>query len=259
MPGDGVIFFNVRPDRVRQLTQSLLDPHFTEFTTTPCHVSCFVTPVNYGLSTPTQVMFAEQPILATLKDLLAEAHKRIFVIAETEKYAHVTYFFTGMREQPVVGETRMLIPSGSNRTYAQKPEMAAPEITLAVLNTCTNPYDFYLINYANADMVGHSGNLSATIKAVECLDTQLGLLYDTFVTRLDGTMYVTADHGKAEEMFDVTTQQPKTAHTNNQVPFLMLTRTTSGHAHTLPLSELADIAPFILKNMGLTVPKDMKK
>lgn len=260
LPGDGVLFFNVRPDRARQLTRSLIDPSFTDFVTQPLSLSCFVTPVDYGLSVATQVLFRGNPVLNTLKDVLCVAHKSMFVIAETEKYAHVTYFFNGMREQSVVGETRVLIPSLKLKTYAEQPCMSAPDITQAVIATLQKPYDFYLINYANADMVGHSGDLIATIKAIECLDVLLGLLYDALVTQHNGTLYITADHGKAEEMFDAEAQQPKTSHTINPVPFLVVTKdpVPDGCDKQLPLHQLADIAPYILKCMGLPVPIEMQ-
>lgn len=249
-PGDGVICFNARPDRVRQLTQQLLDAHA---------LSSFVTPVAYGGSLTTDVLFPDEYVMQTLKDVLAAAGKRMFVIAETEKYAHVTYFFNGMREQPVDGEMRMLIPSLKVTTYAEQPAMSAPAITQAVLNSLADPYDFYLINYANADMVGHSGNCAATIQAIECLDAQLGLLYDAFITQRNGTLYITADHGNAEDMFDESTQQPRTAHTTNLVPFLLITQRASSPVQPLPLRELADIAPYILQRMGLPVPIEMQR
>jgi len=122
-----------------------------------------------------------------------------------------------------------------------------------------NPCDFYLINYANADMVGHSGDFDATIKAVECLDRQLGVLYDEIVEKMNGILYITADHGNAEDMFDEATGQPRTAHTSNPVPFIMITKNFEGNGATLPLTELSDIAPFILRNMGLEVPGEMVK
>lgn len=255
--GDGVIFFNTRPDRIRQLAESLFNPSFVTFSTKQLDLSCCVTLVEYGLSIPTQVIFVQQPITDTLKDVLARAHARIFVIAETEKYAHVTYFFTGMREKAVAGETRMLIPSLKVKTYAEHPEMSAAAITKAVLATKGNPYDFYLINYANADMVGHTGDFQATCKAIACLDQQLQQLYDFFIPQLQGTLYITADHGKAEQLFDSITQQPKTAHTTNPVPFFVLSSSVT--TTLLPLQELSDIAPYILSQMGLRPPEEMKK
>ena len=138
--------------------------------------------------------------------------------------------------------------------------MSAPEITQAVLTSLKqNPCDFYLINYANADMVGHSGNFGATIKAIECLDEQLQQLYEQVISVMDGTMYIAADHGNAELMYDEKTQQPHTAHTINPVPFIMIRQDIKKSREQLPLKQLADIAPFILKNMGLVVPKEMKQ
>ncbi|MBS1986725.1 2,3-bisphosphoglycerate-independent phosphoglycerate mutase [Candidatus Dependentiae bacterium] len=258
-PGDGVISFNIRPERIEQLTRSLIDPACAGFGTKPLSLSCFVTPVSYGQALATDILFPSSPLEHTFKDTLAAAHKTIFVIAETEKYAHVTYFFNGMREQAVLGETRVLIPSLKVATYADSPAMSAPAITQAVLATLKQPYDFYLINYANADMVGHSGDFAATVRAIECLDAQLGLLYDAFVVQQNGMLYITADHGNAEDMFDEATQQPRTAHTTNPVPFLVVTKNGCSAAASLPLHELADIAPYILHDMGLPVPIEMRK
>lgn len=258
-PGDGVICFNIRPERIEQLTGSLIDSACAGFATKPLSLSCFVTPVSYGQTLATDILFPEVTIKHTLKDVFAAAGKTMFVIAETEKYAHVTYFFNGMREQAVSGERRVLVPSLKVATYADSPAMSAPAITQAVLATLEQPYDFYLINYANADMVGHSGNFAATVRAIECLDAQLGLLYDAFVTQQNGVLYITADHGNAEDMFDEVTQQPRTAHTANPVPFLVVTKSGCSTAASLPLHELADIAPYILDDMGLPVPIEMRR
>lgn len=253
--GDGIIFFNIRPDRIRQLAASLLDQHFSAFPTKQYAFSCCLSLVDYGLQLPLETLLPVSKTYDTLKDVLAQHGKRIFTIAETEKYAHVTYFFNGMREEPVAGETRVLIPSLPVRTYENDPAMSAPAITEAVVATLSSPYDFYLINYANADMVGHSGNMAATIKAIECLDTQLGILYDAFVAQRNGTLFVTADHGNAEEMLDAQ-GQPKTSHTTNDVPFFIITK-DSPVVSKLPLTTLADIAPYILHMMGLPIPSTM--
>lgn len=256
--GDGVIFFNVRPDRARQLTAAFIDPTFNHFPTKKIALSFFITPIQYAPDLPSQVMFPSQPILHTLKDEVAAAKKTIFSIAETEKYAHVTYFFNGRREESVEGETRMLIPSIKSKDYVHNPEMSARAITDAVLKSVhDDPKDFYLINYANADMVGHSGNLPATIKALEYLDGELKRLYDIVIQKMDGTIYITSDHGKAEEMYDVKLKQPKTAHTTNPVPFIMIKRGIDKNLQ-LPMHGLSDCAPFILKNMGISVPQEMK-
>ena len=157
-------------------------------------------------------------------------------------------------------KSRVLIQSIRAKNYVEHPEMSAQEITDAVLESLkTNPADFYLINYANADMVGHSGDFQATIKAIECLDKQIKQLFDAIVTKMDGTLYITADHGNAEEKWDYQANQARTAHTANMVPFVMA-KVGFEHIHVqLPLHTLADIAPFILSNMGLQIPHEMQR
>lgn len=262
--GDGILFCNVRPDRARELTRCFIqsDPLsvFIPFVLKPLSLTFFITPVVYDIHLPTTVLFAREPIHNTLKDVLAAHHKTIFSIAETEKYAHVTYFFRGENEDRVPGETRTMIHSIVADNYKDNPHMSAEEITNAVILSLRNePSDFYLINYANADMVGHSGDLDATVKAVECLDLQLKLLYDVIVEKMDGTLYITADHGKAEQMSDESTGQPRTAHTSNCVPFIMIKKESVNIPLELPLTQLADVAPFILQNMDLPVPDEMVK
>jgi 2,3-bisphosphoglycerate-independent phosphoglycerate mutase len=183
----------------------------------------------------------------------------MFSIAETEKYAHVTYFFSGGNEKIAHHEMRILIPSIKAITYAKLPAMSAPLITQAVIKSLRKfPRDFYLINYANADMVGHSGNLNATIKAIEVLDIELKKLYDIIVEHMGGIIYITADHGKAEQMIDSKTGQPRTAHTTNPVPFIMIKKDLKDSDKKLSLKGLSDIAPFILENMGIKVPDEMR-
>ncbi len=260
-PGDALVFFNFRADRARQLTRSLVEKNFPHFTTHPLHLSWLLTFTRYHSDFPADVLLQKTIVTHTLFDMLEAAQKHIFTIAETEKYAHVTYFFNGGREIIHQNETRILIPSKRHyATYALIPEMSAPEITNAVLHSLKeNHHDFYLINYANADMVGHSGDFLATCKAVKCLDTQLEKLYERVVTQLNGTLYITADHGKAEEMYDTQYNQPRTAHTANKVPFLYINRKESGNLGSLNLEELSDIAPFILTRLGLPIPEQMKK
>lgn len=254
--GDGIIFTNVREDRARQLTACFVDPHFNHFKIKKIALSCFITPVLYAPYLKTAVLFKQEPILNTLKDVLSAHHKTIFSIAETEKYAHISYFFTGKREEPVPGETRVLIPSLSVKNYAHNPCMSAPEITAAVCSSLkNNPHDFYLINYANADMVGHSGDFAATVKAIECLDTQLKHLYEIIVEQMGGTLYITADHGKAEQMYDAASHQEKTAHTHNPVLFIAINKKKEDRSGHLTLTELAHIAPFILHNMDIPIPE----
>jgi 2,3-bisphosphoglycerate-independent phosphoglycerate mutase len=263
---DGVIFFNFRADRARQLTRCFVQPRLVPFKPQPPQLTFFLTMTDYDntlepdRSYLVDNIIKKEPVIHTLKEMLAAAHKTIFSIAETEKYAHVTYFFGGSREQEFPGEQWVLIPSLKVHNYITYPQMSAHAITKAVLNSLAHsPKDFYLINYPNADMVGHSGNFEATKKAITVLDHELGLLYQKIVHTMKGTLYITADHGNAEQMFDEHTQQPKTSHTTNPVPFLMLRDDLAGKAIKLPLHELADIAPFILKEMGLTVPAEMQR
>jgi 2,3-bisphosphoglycerate-independent phosphoglycerate mutase len=257
--GDGILFCNVRPDRARQLTMAFGQKDFDVFARKPLNLTFFMTPVAYGVNLPTMVLFPREPEHNTLKDILAQHNKTIFSIAETEKYAHVTYFFRGENEKPVATETREIVPSIVAKNYIEHPEMSCELITNAVINSIHEDVkDFYLINYANADMVGHSGGFDATVKAIECLDKQLQMLYEVVVQKMGGTLYITADHGKAEQMWDEALQQPCTAHTSNPVPFLMINNDVN-NSEQLPLSELSDIAPFILQNMGLPVPQEMVK
>lgn len=260
--GDGIIFCNVRPDRARELTRCFVQSrdavNFDHFILKPLILTFFITPTEYDVLLPTAVLFPRQAIQNTLKDVLAAQNKTIFTIAETEKYAHVTYFLRGENEAIVATETRVMIPSARMHDYREYPEMSAPAITATILQSLrTNPFDFYVINYANADMVGHSGDFDATVKAVECLDLQLYELYKEIVQKMDGTLYITADHGKAEKMYDEILNQPFTGHTNNRVPFIMLKKDVEQVQLQLPLDQLADIALFILRNMGLVAPRAM--
>jgi len=262
--GDGVLFCNTRPDRARELTSAFIqsmacqpDNLCVPFITKPLNLTFFITPVIYDDHLATTILFPRARIKNTLKDILAAHHKTIFSIAETEKYAHVTYFFRGENEELVATEKRVLIPSLMAKNYIDHPCMSANNITQEVITSLEKkPADFYLINYANADMVGHSGNFDATVKAVECLDMQLKMLYNVVVEKMNGTLYITADHGKAEDMYDEKTGQARTAHTSNKVPFLMINNRMKNGA--LPLTQLSDIAPFILQNMKLPVPDEMQ-
>jgi 2,3-bisphosphoglycerate-independent phosphoglycerate mutase len=256
--GDGIVFTNYRPDRARELTACFTNRQMVPFTTQDLHLSCFITPVSYGKEYPTQILFERPTIKNTLKEVLADAGKTMVSIAETEKYAHVTYFFNGEKEEPVAHEAQILIPSIKTKQYVEYPCMSAPAITRAALNSLRdNAADFYLINYANADMVGHSGNMQATIKALECLDHELGILYQQAVIERGGTLIITADHGKAEQMFDQKTGQPHTGHTHNPVPFLVISSQMKLEGVKLP-TQLCEIAPFILDYMGIKVPDEMK-
>lgn len=253
-PKDGIIFFNFRPDRARQLTQMLLHWHNAP------SFSFFLTPYSYDPKLKTTVLYNKIKTKNTFTDILHAHNKTVFSIAETEKYAHITYFFNAGREKPFHNETWIFIPSLKPQSFAKSPNMSATKITSTALKSLhTNPQDVYLINYANADMVGHSGNLQATIKAIECLDTQLGRLYNTVVKKMNGTLIITADHGNAEEKTDPYTGAPKTAHTANRVPFLLINKDLFRKKTPLPLNDLAGIAPFLLNFMGLAIPNEMKK
>lgn len=256
--GDGIIFCNFRPDRARQLAASFIDPEFDHFPTKQLDLAFFITPTMYNEKFNTTVLFPTKKVINTLKEVLTQEGKTVFSIAETEKYAHITYFFNGGKEERLSGETRVLIPSLSMKNYVDYPAMSAPEITTKVLESLrTDPKDFYLINYANADMVAHSGNFEATMQAVACLDKELALLYNQVVEKMNGTLYIMADHGNAENMYDEVAQQPRTAHTTNPVPFIMIQKNLANVKRLLPLNQLADVAPFILHNMKLPIPQEM--
>lgn len=261
--GDGIVFFNFRPDRAKQLTEAFINPKFNSFNVSQKNLCCFVSMVQYDASFlhyNNQVIFKPEPIKHTLLDEIADQtdKKPVFIIAETEKYAHVTYFFRGKRDITLPHERRVLIPSKKVKTYEDIPEMSAPEITSELLSSLQNdPAYFYLVNYANLDMVGHSGNLDATIKACECIDEQLKLLHEEVVVQQGGTLFITADHGNAEEMTDISTGNPKTSHSCNPVPFIMCKKN-----HTKPQIPIKDlglssIAPTILRQLNLEIPREM--
>ena len=248
---DGVISSNFREDRMRQLASCFIAPNFP--------LAFFLSSTRYAPEFKNPVLLELHPAKNTLKQVLSENGKTIFSITETEKYAHITYFFADGREKPFAHETRILIPSLDLTNYAQDPQMSAQKITESVLHSLqSHPCDFYLINYANADMVGHSGNLPATIQAIECLDNQIKQLYEQVVKKMDGTLYIAADHGNAELKFDVKTGQPHTAHTTNPIPFIWVQNGLGQTKRNLPLHGLADIAPFILEHMQLPIPPEME-
>ena len=243
-PGDSILFFNFRPDRARQLTKLFLDGNKKDIK--PFTLTDFITPVSYGSQYDTTVLFHTGKIAQTLVGMLNDPGYSICEIAETEKYAHITYFFNGGRELKLEHETRILIPSITRKSYAEHPAMSADIITEAALDSLKhNPHDFYVINYANGDMVGHTGNFKATVEALECLDKQIGLLFNEVVTKQNGILIITGDHGKAEEMIDPTTHQPRTAHTTNPVYFAVAKQDLEHQHVELPLTQLSDIAPFI--------------
>jgi 2,3-bisphosphoglycerate-independent phosphoglycerate mutase len=241
-PGDTVIFFNFRPDRARQLTATLLeDPDLSLVTLTEYD------PELKGV----QVAFPKTKQTDTLADVLSAAGLRQLHIAETEKYAHVTFFLNGGEEEPKVGEQRILIPSPKVATYDLQPEMSAVEVTDTLLEAIeTDAADVYIVNYANGDMVGHTGIMEAAAKAVETVDTQLGRVAESILHR-GGALLITADHGNAEQMAGMDALTPHTAHTTNSVPLIL----AGTEARALAPGRLSDVAPTLLKIIGLDAPK----
>lgn len=255
---DGILLFNIRPDRARQITEAFTNQTFNGFAHDFLPLSFFITPVNYENNCKTTVLLKPTVINNTLLECISKNGKSIYAIAETEKYAHITYFFNGGKEKTWPNETCVLVPSLPLRTYIQHPEMSAHEITTHIVDSLkNNPRDFYLVNYANADMVGHSGDFKATVKAVECLDKQLGILYHEIVEKRKGTLFITADHGNAECKVDPTTGQISKSHTTNPVYFIMAHKGLEHTALPSKLIRLSDVASFILKNMNISIPPEM--
>ncbi|WP_413162468.1 2,3-bisphosphoglycerate-independent phosphoglycerate mutase [Capilliphycus salinus ALCB114379] len=261
-PGDGIIFFNFRPDRARQLTQAFVDPDFNGFERQQIQPLTFATFTQYDSSFPVLVAFQPQNLNNILGEVIAAHGLKQFRTAETEKYAHVTYFFNGGLEQPFEGEDRELIPSPAVATYDQAPEMSAEEVTEVAIEAVEKAiYSLIVINYANPDMVGHTGIEDAAVKAIETVDDCLGRLIET-INKAGGTAIIIADHGNAEYMRD-DQGNPWTAHTINPVPFILVEgekRKIPGHGTEVNLRTdgcLADIAPTILEILKLPQPEDM--
>ncbi|XFA72862.1 2,3-bisphosphoglycerate-independent phosphoglycerate mutase [Thermosynechococcaceae cyanobacterium Okahandja] len=261
-PGDGVIFFNFRPDRARQLTQAFIDPNFSGFERPLITPLAFATFTQYDASFNCGVVFPPQNLDHILGEVIAEHGLKQLRAAETEKYAHVTYFFNGGLEEPFAGEDRILIPSPMVATYDQAPAMSAMAVTEAVKAAIERQeYTLVVVNFANPDMVGHTGQMAATITAIETVDRCLGTLVEA-TTKVGGTLLITADHGNAECMVDAD-GNPWTAHTTNPVPFILVEgekRKIPGHGGDVLLREdgcLADIAPTILEILGLPQPPEM--
>ena len=258
--GDGLLMANFRADRVRQLLTALLDPQFSEFPRTKLpHFAATLGMVEYSdkLRPFIPALFPPQALTEHFGAVIAAAGLTQLRIAETEKYAHVTFFFNGGEEAKLQGETRMLIPSPKVATYDLQPEMSAPEVTTAILEAIAkNQFDVIIVNFANTDMVGHSGNMAAAMQAVETVDAAIGQLAKAVEAR-GGAMVITADHGNAECLHDAEEDQPHTAHTLNPVPFLVVTPTVKNQPVTLPRGRLCDIAPTLLALLGLPKPEAM--
>ncbi|MGI6285834.1 2,3-bisphosphoglycerate-independent phosphoglycerate mutase [Neomoorella humiferrea] len=251
--GDSVIFFNFRADRARQLTRAFVDRDFEPFARPGGRLEIdFVCLTQYDVTIPAPVAFPPQVLTNVLGEVIANNGLKQLRIAETEKYAHVTFFFNGGVEEPFPGEDRLLIPSPKVATYDQKPSMSAREVTDAVLERL-DKYDFIVLNFANPDMVGHTGDLNAAIAAVETVDECLGRIAAAMEERR-APLLVTADHGNAEEMLEPN-GEPHTAHTSNLVPFILV---DAGYRDAaLREGALEDVAPTVLDILGLPQPAEM--
>ena len=252
--GDSVIFFNFRPDRAREITRAIVDKEFKEFETKKMN-TYFVCFTNYDETMPNvHIAFKKEMIKNTLGEIVSKNGGKQLRIAETEKYAHVTFFFNGGEEKQYEGEDRILVPSPKVETYDMKPEMSAYEVTQKVVEAINSEkYNCIILNYANPDMVGHTGSLSAAIKAVEAVDECVGKVI-TAIESQKANLIITADHGNAEQMIDYKTGEPHTAHTTNLVPLILISEKENVK---LREGKLADIAPTLLELMGLEKPKEM--
>lgn len=252
--GDIAVFMNFRADRARQITRALTEDTFQGFSRQYFpRLASFVTLSSYGEDFHLPVAYGPSSIHNGFGEYLSDLGMKQLRIAETEKYAHVTYFFSGGREQPYPGEERILVPSPKVATYDLKPEMSAFEVTDKLEEAIRSKrYQAIICNYANGDMVGHSGDLAAAIKAVEALDTCLGRVVKA-MQECGGEVLITADHGNAEQMQDNETNQPHTAHTMNTVPFLYIGR----KARMIEGGSLQDVAPTLLAMLGLPLPPEM--
>lgn len=251
---DSVVFFNFRPDRAREITRTIVDAEFNGFEREFFN-TYYVCMTQYDASMPNvQVAFKPQSLVNTFGEYISQKGLRQLRIAETEKYAHVTFFFNGGVEAVYDGEDRALINSPKVATYDLQPEMSAPEVADEVVNRIeSGEYDVIVLNYANCDMVGHTGIFDAAVQAVETVDTCLGKTVDA-ITKMGGTALITADHGNADQMVDYDTNDVFTAHTTNVVPLVMI---GGPEGAKLKVGRLADLAPTMLDLMGLEKPAEM--
>ena len=251
---DSVICFNFRPDRAREITRTLVDKDFNEFETKKdldLYYVC-MTPYDETLEN-VEIAFKKEALENTFGEYISKHGLKQLRIAETEKYAHVTFFFNGGEEKQYEGEDRILVPSPKVETYDMKPEMSAYEVTDKVVDAINSKkYDSIILNYANPDMVGHTGNLEAAIKAIETIDKCVQRVVEA-VNAQNGILLITADHGNSEQMIDYKTGEPYTAHTTNPVPLILVGKDNI----KLKEGKLADLAPTMLELMGMEIPKEM--
>ncbi|WP_296269099.1 2,3-bisphosphoglycerate-independent phosphoglycerate mutase [Pseudomonas sp. UBA6562] len=253
--GDAVVFMNFRADRARELSRVFVEPDFNEFPRARMpKVAAFIGLTQYSAKIPAPAAFGPASLNNVLGEYLAKHGKTQLRIAETEKYAHVTFFFSGGREEPFEGEERILIPSPKVATYDLQPEMNAPEVTDRIVEAIEQQrFDVIVVNYANGDMVGHTGVFDAAVKAVEALDTCVGRLVEA-LEKVGGEALLTADHGNVEQMEDESTGQAHTAHTTEPVPFIYIGK------RPFKVREggvLADVAPTMLTLLGMDIPTEM--
>ncbi len=267
--GDAVIFFNYRPDRARQLTRAFVLPSFDKFSRQFIKNLTFVTMTEYEAGLPVDVAFPPESITKGLTEVISDAGLVQLHIAETEKYAHVTFFFNGTREKPFANEDRVLIPSPQVASYDLEPAMSGSQITERVVKEIqTGNYDVIVANFANPDMVAHTGNVTATIKAVETVDDCVGKIVAATL-EAGGVVCITADHGNAEEVLNLQTHAIDKEHSTNPVPFWIVGKEFEGKPSIAgdvpngdlslmpPIGMLADVAPTFLKILGLEQPPQM--
>jgi 2,3-bisphosphoglycerate-independent phosphoglycerate mutase len=254
--GDSIVFFNFRADRAREITRAFVDEEFSGFERPQRPHVHFVCMTEYDVTIPAPVAFPPQNLENTLGEVLGQSGLKQLRIAETEKYAHVTFFFNGGVEEPNQGEERLLIPSPKVAAYNLQPEMSAFELTRELMDILRkNSFDVIILNFANPDMVGHTGVFDATVKALEAVDKCLGQIAEV-IKELGGTLLVTSDHGNVESKLDLKTGLPLTAHTTNPVPFILVDERFRNHT----LREggaLCDIAPTILELLNIPKPLEM--
>lgn len=266
---DVVIFFNFRPDRMRQLCKAFVLPTFDDFPRQAVAGLFPVTMAEYEKGLPVEIAFPPEHIEQTLAQILSERGLAQLHIAETEKYAHVTFFLNGTKEEPFQGEERVIIPSPKVASYDLAPEMSARQITDRVVKEMReNTFDFIVLNFANPDMVGHTGNMEKTIQAVETVDECIGKIVEETLVR-EGHVFITADHGNAEEMKNLRTGEMDKEHATNPVPFLIIGKEYEGQPSIAgevpegdlslmsPVGMLPDVAPTILAVMGIEQPSEM--